>query len=167
MVYACGSFSVSKTVSVVSSITVSAGPDETIFPGNSTTLYGASSGRWNFYMDTCPLGLDKPQLPLQPVASPTVTIVYTLHVSNSFGCTNSDSMTVFIDNSSHVYFPNAFSPNGDGINDHFTYYTYNVKSVDLKIFNRWGEMLFESASLDYTWDGTFNGKPEPEGHLCL
>ena len=75
------------------------------------------------------------------------------------------------------YFPNAFSPNNDGINDYFEYKfrvplvdDFNeyenssfVKSLNLKIFNRWGNMVFETSDLDFKWDGTHRGEESPQG----
>src|SRR5262249_9683193 len=88
---------------------------------------------------------------------------YTLVVTNDFGCSGSDSVIITIDYSSHIYFPNAFSPNRDGQNDLFTYYAFNIKSVNLKIFNRWGELGFRTEKLNAGWDGNFNNRPEPVG----
>ena len=75
------------------------------------------------------------------------------------------------------YFPNAFSPNNDGINDYFEYKfrvplvdDFNeyenssfVESLNLKIFNRWGNMVFETDDLDFKWDGTHRGEESPQG----
>jgi gliding motility-associated-like protein len=60
--------------------------------------------------------------------------------------------------------PNAFSPNGDGINDHFKIrVTGYFKSDGLKIFNRWGQLIFETKDLGNEWDGTIKGNPLPIG----
>jgi gliding motility-associated-like protein len=63
------------------------------------------------------------------------------------------------------YVPQAFSPNGDGNNDLFTGRIFEecVKDFDLRIFNRWGEMIFHSESIFNAWDGTFKGKYAEEG----
>ena len=56
--------------------------------------------------------------------------------------------------------PNAFTPNGDGINDHFKIrVTGYFKSDGLKIFNRWGQLVFETRDLSNEWDGTIKGNP--------
>jgi gliding motility-associated-like protein len=58
--------------------------------------------------------------------------------------------------------PNAFTPNGDGINDFFSpLFPCQPESYDLQIFNRWGERIFQSAQLADAWDGNFQGKPAP------
>ena len=81
------------------------------------------------------------------------------------------------------YFPNAFSPNNDGINDYFEYkfrvplvddvneYENSsfVKSINLQIFNKWGNLVFETNDLDFKWDGTIlnNGEVCPQGAYVL
>ena len=81
------------------------------------------------------------------------------------------------------YFPNAFSPNNDGINDYFEYkfrvplvddvneYENSsfVKSINLQIFNKWGNCVFETNDLDFKWDGTIlnNGDVCPQGAYVL
>jgi gliding motility-associated-like protein len=62
-----------------------------------------------------------------------------------------------------VYIPNIFSPNGDGNNDLFLVRGEQVSQVDLKIFNRWGNLVFETQELLSGWDGRCNGKECPEG----
>lgn len=56
-----------------------------------------------------------------------------------------------------VFIPNTFTPNGDGNNDLFLIYGQDIKTVDLKIFNRWGELVFESNNQFVGWDGTYKG----------
>jgi gliding motility-associated-like protein len=56
--------------------------------------------------------------------------------------------------------PTAFSPNGDGKNDILYVRGAAIQSMDLLIFNRWGQLVFETTSQDTGWDGTFNGKPQ-------
>ena len=60
------------------------------------------------------------------------------------------------------FIPNAFTPNGDDLNDFFEARGQFFQSFSLKIFNRWGELIFVSDNADVGWDGTFNGKPMPE-----
>ncbi len=57
--------------------------------------------------------------------------------------------------------PTAFSPNGDGSNDILYVRGAAIKTLDLKIFNRWGQLVFETTSKERGWDGTFNGQPQP------
>jgi gliding motility-associated-like protein len=62
-----------------------------------------------------------------------------------------------------IFIPNVFSPDANGLNDKFWISATNYKSFNLKIYNRWGEKLFESTSAKSMWDGTFNGSRCPEG----
>jgi len=56
--------------------------------------------------------------------------------------------------------PNAFSPNGDGKNDVFYAKGQGMATIDFKIFNRWGQLVFETHDLSIGWDGTYNGQPQ-------
>jgi gliding motility-associated-like protein len=64
---------------------------------------------------------------------------------------------------SKVAFPNAFSPNGDGLNDIFNFESRYVMSVNMKIYTRWGELVYQTIDVDRGWDGNTNGKPAPFG----
>jgi len=65
---------------------------------------------------------------------------------------------------SKLLIPNAFSPNGDGINDIFKIANFtNQKLIEFKVFNRWGTILFTTEDPSSGWDGTFKGKDEPFG----
>jgi len=59
---------------------------------------------------------------------------------------------------STIYIPSAFTPNGDGINDRFGVKALNITQFNLKIFNRWGELIFETDEVTNLWDGTYNGQ---------
>jgi len=82
---------------------------------------------------------------------------YTLTVTYNDHCKALASMTVLVENKLPVYIPNAFSPNGDGNNDVFKIYGEGIKTLNLKIFNRWGEKIFESTNQFIGWDGTYKG----------
>ena len=56
--------------------------------------------------------------------------------------------------------PNAFSPNGDGSNDVLYVRGYGVEEMLFRIYNRWGELVFESHRLEDGWDGTYKGSPQ-------
>lgn len=62
-----------------------------------------------------------------------------------------------------IFYPNAFSPNGDQHNERFTITSLFVEEARIMIFNRWGEKLFESTDLNIGWDGLYKGKPVQEG----
>ena len=81
----------------------------------------------------------------------TVTVTYNGH------CTAEASINIYVSFAGQVYIPNAFTPNGDGNNDVFEIYGHGIERVDMKVFNRWGEKVFESHNQFWGWDGTYKG----------
>lgn len=63
----------------------------------------------------------------------------------------------------NIYLPNAFSPNGDGLNDTFGPVAEGIEEMEIVIFNRWGEVVFQSSNSNHRWDGTYKGKKAPLG----
>jgi len=92
---------------------------------------------------------------------------YTLIVFDTIGC--SDTQQVVVNNSlanceQFLYVPNAFSPNGDGVNEFFTIRGLtNYEIFNMKIYNRWGVKVFETEGSTPGWDGTQHGKKSPTG----
>ena len=64
-------------------------------------------------------------------------------------------MVITLSGESTIFFPNSFTPNGDYFNDVFEVKGYNIKKYQLLIYNRWGELIYESNSLDDMWDGYY------------
>jgi gliding motility-associated-like protein len=81
------------------------------------------------------------------------------------GCTGRFTVDIITRPPEKVFIPNAFSPNDDGFNDLFEVYPSDagVQLTNMQIFDRWGELIFERAAPDATWDGTFNGQEMPVG----
>ncbi len=103
---------------------------------------------------------------LEAILKPSFTTTYTLTLTDAGGCSISDQITILVDRNRPVFVPNAFSPNGDGVNDNFT--LYSGKSVDqivqMKIFDRWGNLLVDRQDMqpnnpNLGWDGQFRNKP--------
>lgn len=86
-----------------------------------------------------------------------------LAIKNDTVRLESVSNSVELTKSTTIYLPNAFTPDQDGVNDKFGAIGINADNYELKIFNRWGELLFESSRIEHKWDGTHEGKPVPEG----
>jgi gliding motility-associated-like protein len=82
---------------------------------------------------------------------------------NEHGCADTTYQTVIVNPDFYFYFPNAFSPNSNGLNDYFMGYGVGITSYRMQIFDRWGEKLFETTDLHTGWDGTFKGKICPSG----
>jgi len=81
------------------------------------------------------------------------------------GCATTDSIRIF--KNCYVNIPNSFTPDEDGLNDYFLprqLLSKGVKTFKMDIFNRWGQIIFETTSIDGRgWDGKFNGEPQPAG----
>ncbi|MHC1706399.1 MAG: gliding motility-associated C-terminal domain-containing protein [Bacteroidales bacterium] len=89
--------------------------------------------------------------------------IYSLEVSSAH-CTQSDS-TLVIGKSGYsaLFLPNTFTPNHDGVNDIFSGIGTDITYFNIKIFNRWGEMIFESSDMSEGWDGRYKGDIVPDG----
>jgi len=120
----------------------------------------AASWQWNFGDG----GTDNIPNPVHNYKD-TGTYIISLIVSNSNGCQDEKKKSVFIEPAFSVFVPSSFSPNGDGLNEEFKLggVLQGVKGYELEIFNRWGEILFSTKDVNKGWDGTYMGKPVPEG----
>ena len=105
-----------------------------------------------------------------PIATPLFTTLYTLSVIDTNGCVVNSEMLITVLKDRGVYIPNAFSPNGDGVNDRLLVYAGSGVNQVLKfrIFDRWGELVFEDNGFqpnDPTrgWDGYFKGETMQTG----
>jgi gliding motility-associated-like protein len=87
----------------------------------------------------------------------------TLIAEDAKGCIDSITKPIFIEKEFYVYIPNTFIPDDDRFNEYFSGSFIGLKSVEVFVFNRWGELIFESKELDFKWDGTYNGTNVPEG----
>jgi len=83
---------------------------------------------------------------------------YWVIANNICGIIGDTIRVAFRDVNCRFFLPNAFSPNGDGINDRFKPVLYDVGEMKYQIFNRWGELLFEGNQSDDGWDGIYNGE---------
>lgn len=151
------------TVTVHPIPTVEAGNDKTINVGQSVELLPTISNDVTEVVWFPTDGLTRNAYP-GVTLKPTTNVEYTVEVKNAGGCAARDKVTVYvICNGGNVYIPNTFSPDGNGVNDEF--YPrgtglYRIKNM--KIYNRWGEMIFERNSFlandaNAGWDGTFKG----------
>lgn len=86
-----------------------------------------------------------------------------LWVINEFGCTDTDTLGIFIIPDTRIFIPNAFTPDGDGINDIFLPIVRDIIEYELLIYNRHGHLIFQTVNTDQGWNGTHNGKPVQDG----
>ncbi len=150
-----GSDTITDTVTVHPTPIVNAGSNVTITLGNNTILNATGSN--GSYSWTPPTWLSCPTCP-STTSTPEETITYTVIVVDSNGCSASDQVTVFIEFENVIWVPNIFSPNGDGSNDILYVRGKGVADLNFFVYDRWGEKVFETTSLDIGWDGKFRGK---------
>ena len=150
-----GSDTITDTITVHPTPTVNAGNNVTITLGDNTILNATGSN--GSYSWTPPTWLSCPTCP-STTSTPEETITYTVIVVDSNGCSASDQVTVFIEFENVIWVPNIFSPNGDGSNDILYVRGKGVADLNFFVYDRWGEKVFETTSLDIGWDGKFRGK---------
>jgi gliding motility-associated-like protein len=104
-----------------------------------------------------------------PYVKPPFTTIFTVTAMNQDSCVASDTVTVIVNASeSPSFFPTAFTPNGDGLNDRFTFSVLGATTIETAIYDRWGQRVYYDAaqpngiSSSYGWDGTFGGKEAPQ-----
>lgn len=148
------------SVSLFPAPTIGAGQDKTIYAGQGLVLEATGGINYTWSPATY---LDDPTKQ-NPVSFPSETIIYYLVGIDANGCYGYDSVIITVQPLPTLYMPSAFSPNNDGENDLFIVkYTKNFIISSIKVFNRWGEMVFSTNDDSRGWDGTFNGSPQPMG----
>ncbi|OJU75431.1 MAG: hypothetical protein BGO09_04055 [Bacteroidetes bacterium 47-18] len=139
-------------ITVTDTIRVDAGPDKVIRYGETVSLEGYSPYDYFWY----PPSLFSDNTTAQPTVRPLETTTY--YLKSTHGCTAMDSVRVIVTN---ARIPNAFSPNGDGINDKFYVLQFrdNVTLKQFSIYNRYGERVFYTENIADGWDGSYKGEP--------
>lgn len=127
-----------------------------------THIYSTDYGADYTYHWTPDTWLESPNTP-NTEAHPFLPTTYTISVTDTFGCVL--TATVFIKvgelkcDEPFVFIPNAFTPNGDGINDVVFVRSEILDDFVFMIYSRWGQKVFETMDQKVGWDGTFDGKP--------
>jgi len=148
----CTSKAVSSNVSVTIRPVVDLGIDTIVCPGTSLVLNAANPGSnylWNTGADTRTILVENPGN-------------YAVNVSNG-SCSVSDEISID-DCGYEIYLPEAFTPDNNNINDRFRPIVYGaLNSFKMTVFNRWGQVIFQSVDVLSGWDGTFQGNLCPPG----
>lgn len=158
----CFNDTATVTVTVLPLPEVTARPDTAVYYGDSVWLWAVTNGvAYHWQPDplvTNPFQLNTWALPSQPMT-------YTITVTGQNGCKASDEVTIkLIPICDQLYIPNAFSPNGDGLNDELRLVDFGQNQlISFQVFNRWGEKVFETNDPLISWDGTFEGRPQEMG----
>lgn len=147
-------------------VSVNTGADLSIFIGEQIQIPAQATGATTYLWTSDPpgtAGLSATNV-LNPLASPTSNITYILTATNAAGCSGKDSVFVEV-KAVCIKVSNAFTPNGDGINEYWTVYdNYGCfKNVTVNVFNRYGSKVYESKDYKNDWDGRYKGKSLPIG----
>jgi gliding motility-associated-like protein len=149
--------SISATVIVTepSPTIVNLGPDKDLCPESDPPVtFNAGPGFKYFW---------------QPTGDTTQSIVvnmpgtYSVTVTNQLGCSVRTSANVREVCPPRLFISNSFTPNADGINDRYNVYGAHFTNFHMFIFNRWGEIIFESKDRSVVWDGIYRDVPMPIG----
>jgi gliding motility-associated-like protein len=96
-----------------------------------------------------------------PVFSGTTETSYTITITTNTGCVTVDTQLVKLVKNVEIYVPTAFTPNGDGRNDYLRPHLRGIRELRyFRVFNRWGQLLFEKRNEDLGWDGNMRGTPQ-------
>lgn len=140
-----------------------AGNDTIIVLGYAFRLNGTGS---EFYHWAPPDYLSDPNIARPSVNFPdTGKYDYVLTGTNEEGCIGQDTISIWVVDYGNIFVPNAFSPNGDGVNDGFMPRIVGYSRINyFYIFNRYGQQVFSSANENYpNWNGMYNGAPAELG----
>lgn len=141
-------------------------PPVPAYAGNDTNaVYGvphqlfSSGGVSYLWSPASPLNNPFAQNPLATLTNDTY---FNVQVTDIAGCIGNDGVFIRVYNGPTYYLPNAFSPNGDGLNDIFRPTPVGIKSTEyFRVYNRYGQLIFETTQWLKGWDGTFMGKKQP------
>ena len=168
-----------KDTAVIKDISVSINfyawaSSDTIYEGQSCQLNSTILGNQYIYSWSPIDGLSDPTIS-NPIATPTTTTTYIVETLDAYGCYWSDTITIYVTDvicdEPYIYVPNAFTPNNDGKNDFLKVESSVGYDIVFQIYDRWGELVFETTDIDNTWDGIYKGKELQAGvyvyHLKL
>ena len=104
--------------------------------------------------------------PTHSYSAPTISRPFTVQftITDSLGCTSTAGKPIMIYSSCYIAVPTAFTPNNDGKNDLLhPLNAIKADQLDFKVFNRWGQLVYETHDWKQGWDGTINGQPQGSG----
>lgn len=139
---------------------INAGDSITLYPGESyqiTPQTNCTSFIW-----FPPTGLNDAYIS-NPIAAPIISTKYKVIGTTEWGCKATDSINIYVDNETLLALPNAFTP-GNGPNNEFKIIKRGIATLNyFRIFNRWGNLVFETSDINIGWNGEYNGTPQPFG----
>jgi gliding motility-associated-like protein len=152
------------TVKVASPVKASAGNDTSIVAGQLLQLNATGGANYTWQPVT---GLNNPSIqnPVALLPAGITSITYTVKATSADNCVGYDDVAVKIyQTGPEIFVPSAFTPNGDGVNDILRPIVAGLQQFNyLRIYNRWGNLVFSSDVSSGGWDGTYGGEKQPSG----
>lgn len=137
---------------------------DTIFVGDTIQLESTFDNSYSYTWNPTNT-LSFPFFDYNPLAFPTENTTYQLVIRDGEGCTaTAETVIVVFDKNCtdpFIFIPTGFSPNGNSKNEFIQVFGNNIDEMELRIYNRWGEKIFESFDQSDKWDGTFKGEALP------
>ncbi|HTO17077.1 MAG TPA: T9SS type B sorting domain-containing protein [Edaphocola sp.] len=148
-------------ITVLNPASINVNPDfATVNYGDEIQLSASGGISYSWTPET---GLNDPNIP-NPIARPLENTVYKVVGKNGSGCIDSANVVITLKYPFDIIVPNAFTPNGDGLNDEFNITGAGPwKLVVFNVYNRYGQWIFQTVNKGKGWDGTFNGVPVDQG----
>ena len=129
--------------------------DDTVIVKGSNILFNATGGIMYTWTPATWLNATNVYDPLGTYPD-TGLFTYYVHVVSDYGCGGNDTINVHVVSNAEFLMPNAFSPNGDGKDDYFKPIAVGYSALKyFRVFNRWGELVYNSTSFETGWDGTY------------
>jgi len=134
-----------------------------VCPGDMATFKDTSIGnilqwRWDFGNGNTSL-LKQPPQQTYPYTNVIHTVPVQLIVTNNIGCSDTAVQKITVVGNCYIAVPNAFTPNGDGLNDYlYPLNAYKAKDLIFRVYNRFGQLIFSTTNWTNKWDGTFKGQ---------
>ncbi|WP_369806995.1 gliding motility-associated C-terminal domain-containing protein [Flavihumibacter rivuli] len=159
---------VSKTIWITYPIDGKTLPPVFTTSNTPTQLLGRNIGdNYNMFNWFPPRGLNRYNI-IDPVFNYDKRTEYKIEMRSEAGCVTVDTLRVEIINSNEpgakptIHVPTVWTPNGDGRNDKLFPFTVNIRQLNhFRVFNRWGELVYETRTIGAGWDGTYKGALQP------
>ena len=150
------------TVNVVAMPDMEVSPKIFTTPNAETELYAQSHQQLTYqWFSNDPMNCETESCD-RTFIYPTESGIVTVEGTSKYGCVVKASVPIEVQgcDANTIYMPNTFTPNGDGLNDKFLIRSKTLSSLAFfRIFDEWGQLVFETNKLDEGWDGTIAGKP--------
>ncbi len=160
--------STTKTITLGNELKAAFETNNLLCPEDAATFMDKSIGKivsyqWDFGDGNTSM-LQSPPPQNYPLLTLEKTYAVRLIVENNIGCFDTAFQNLKVLKSCYIAVPNAFTPNGDGLNDYlYPLNAYKADNLEFKVYNRLGQLVFQTKDWTQKWDGTINGEPQNSG----